>query len=88
MHTHHKVSKTLISIFTLCLLFHVRFLSFWLMHSIPPGHGRKGKVVVFQVRYYPLTQTADHAEPVMDGKWTAVDRQEDDGAVSTRQRHT
>lgn len=26
-----------------------------------------------------MTETAGQAEPVMDGKWTAVDRQEDGG---------
>lgn len=45
------------------------------MHPVPPGQRREGKAVVFHTRYYPsLTQTADQAKPVMDGKWTAVDR--------------
>lgn len=60
-HTLHKISKTLISIFTVRLLFHILSLSLSL--PLPPGQGRRGKVVVFQARYYPLTQTADRAEP-------------------------
>lgn len=35
------------------------------------------KALVFQVRRRPSTQTAERAEPVMDRKWTAVDRRED-----------
>lgn len=66
-----KISKTLISI--------LHSISFFIFAPYLDVCMRRYKVVAFQVRRRPLTQTAYQAEPVMDGKWTAVDRQEDGG---------
>ena len=83
--THFQIGKTLISIFTIssCSL----YLPLARAHT-STVHGREGKAVAFQVRYFPLTRAADQAEPVMDGKRTAADRYEGGVAVRTRWRNT
>lgn len=67
------------------LLRFVSVLKFILCLCLAPTSTRaalKVKPLVFQARYHLTTKTANQAEPVMDGKWTAVDRPEDGGAAS------